>query len=72
MSNIKLQDLSLEDKVVMLKQRFYQLSNAEVSQYLAASNGDYHAAVGLLQQCLGLDLDQQVTTHSCNQPVLTS
>ncbi len=60
------QDLSFNDTLIKLKQRFHQLSNDEVLQYLDASAGNYHTAFALIQQCLGEDLDEQVTCFVCN------
>ncbi len=60
------QDPSFTDTLVKLKQQFHQLSSNEVLQYLTATAGNYHTAFALIQQCLGQDLDEQVTCFDCN------
>ncbi len=58
-SSAWLQNLLFEDKVAKLKEHFSQLSHAEISQMLTATDGVYDSAYALLQQRME-ELQEQV------------
>ena len=61
-SSAWLQNLLFEDKVAKLKEQFSELTHAEVSQMLTATDGVYDSAHALLHQRME-ELQQQVRGH---------
>ncbi len=61
-SSAWLQNLLFEDKVAMLKEQFSELTHAEISQMLTATDGIYDSAYALLCQRMK-ELQEQVRGH---------